>query len=220
MSGYPNTTLPSRSQSDFINLLPKEESIPPTKIPINKDQERLDYYIPPPTPESLALFKARTGQKKLCNNFHINGTCDNNDCPYDHRPITEGIRDCLRGISLSQPCPRRGGCRSKGCTHGHICQKAECKYAKYPSPPTRPMLTIYFADIAEAKSSASFRLQSTWSTSTRSSISSSTTQAMGRTKNHWHHRSRASVRPMKTVRGCFSMIRMLRSIRDRCLQFF
>ncbi|KAK5164277.1 uncharacterized protein LTR77_009971 [Saxophila tyrrhenica] len=128
-------------QIDFATLLPRAENIPPGHIPVNKTSHRIDAYIPPISGADKADFNARTARKKLCNHFHINGTCVAGDnCAYDHRPASPEVLNCLKQVVFNNPCPKRGGCRNLGCLYGHLCQKAECKYrgggvfCKFPGP--------------------------------------------------------------------------------------
>ncbi|KAK3707223.1 hypothetical protein LTR37_012223 [Vermiconidia calcicola] len=132
---------PVQLQIDFATQLPRAEDIAHGEIPVNKHQHRLDAYIPHPSREDSAAYYTRIANKKLCNNFHINGNCPNGDsCKYDHSPASPGILNCLEQVVRSMPCPRRGGCRSVNCLNGHICQKADCQrrggkqYCKFSLP--------------------------------------------------------------------------------------
>lgn len=119
----------TQSPVDFSTILPHDEVIPSDTVPVNKSQQRLDSYLPTASHEDRAAFQSRIIAKKLCNNFHLNGSCPNNEhCEYDHSPITPGILNCLKFLARKMPCPRRGTCRSSTCLYGHICQKTDCKY--------------------------------------------------------------------------------------------
>jgi hypothetical protein len=66
-----------------VTLLPPADIIPEGQIPINKDQQRLDPYIPQLSSSDYDTFKARTSVKKFCNNYHVCGSCSAGDsCPY------------------------------------------------------------------------------------------------------------------------------------------
>ncbi|KJX97294.1 C-x8-C-x5-C-x3-H type zinc finger protein [Zymoseptoria brevis] len=116
------------SDEDFASMLPKQEDVPPNKIPVNKSQHRLDTYAPPPRTAVLARFNSRIAQQKLCNNFHLKGFCTNDQCEYDHESVSPEMRDCLAQVARGLPCARRGACRSINCISGHICQRPDCKH--------------------------------------------------------------------------------------------
>ena len=119
----------SQQQIDFGTSLPHADSIPRNEIPVNKAQHRLDAFIAPPSLEDRATFNARTAQRKLCNNHHIYGNCPNGgSCPYDHKPASPGVLNCLKQVVRNNPCPKRGACRNLVCFNGHICQKTNCKW--------------------------------------------------------------------------------------------
>lgn len=114
---------------ETARLLPKKEDIPEGHVPVNRDDHRLDCYIPEPTPEAEGRLKARSSSRRLCNAKHIAGRCDNPSCEYDHRPLEEDLKPVLEWLSRTLPCAKRGACRNASCTSGHICQKGpSCKY--------------------------------------------------------------------------------------------
>ena len=120
---------PVQVQIDFATALPQVESVSRNEIPVNKDQHRLDAYIPPPSAEDKSAFHARIAVQKLCNRHHLHGYCPNRDnCEYDHEPASPGVVNCLKQVVRNGPCPRKGACRAPNCMNGHICQKAECRY--------------------------------------------------------------------------------------------
>lgn len=47
---------------DFETLLPRKNDIPINTLPINKNQQRLDYYVPRTSPEDHAAFVARAAR--------------------------------------------------------------------------------------------------------------------------------------------------------------
>lgn len=131
MSGntYDTVVAIKQTQTNFATSLPHSESIPRNQVPVNKHQHRLDAYIPNPPPEERAAFTSRCAVRKLCNNHHILGNCPNtHNCEYDHSAASPAILNCLEQVVRNSPCPRRGTCRNIACLHGHICQKAECRY--------------------------------------------------------------------------------------------
>ncbi|SMR62155.1 unnamed protein product [Zymoseptoria tritici ST99CH_1E4] len=124
----PMGELGSISVDDIASMLPNEEDIPPNKIPVNKSLQRLDPYVPIPSKTALSEFNSRTANRKMCNKYHLQDDCNNDMCQYDHSPISEDIRGCLKQAARSLLCPKRGTCRSSRCIQGHVCQRPDCKY--------------------------------------------------------------------------------------------
>lgn len=114
-------------QSDLFAQLPKRDEIPDGQVAVNTSQQRLDAYIPVPTPESENRLKSRSAMQRLCNSKHLNGSCANPNCEYDHSPLEEDLIPTLEWLARSLPCPRRDKCRNAACTSGHLCQKPDCK---------------------------------------------------------------------------------------------
>jgi hypothetical protein len=99
-------------------------------IPINKDGERIDTVLSKPTPEAWELYQRRAKIQKLCNQFHLDGTCHNANCAYDHDPLELEAVGVMKYILKGYPCPRKGKCRLAKCHNGHICQKDGCQGGK------------------------------------------------------------------------------------------
>jgi hypothetical protein len=137
----------SKFDDDFAAMLPKEDKVAPNRIPVNMFKYRLDACIPPPSPAALSQFNSRTAIRKLCNNAHLKGHCPHETCQYDHCPISEEVRSCLKQVARSMPCPKRGACRASNCIQGlstlsfdlrrssklieitgHICQRPDCRH--------------------------------------------------------------------------------------------
>lgn len=119
-SEEPRSTSPSKS-------LPRKDDIPEGHIAINKNKFRLDAYILSPSIEAAAELRARVNRQRICNNFHLNGSCEGN-CGFDHSPLDAELKRALESLARSQPCPKRGACRKANCTHGHICQTPDCRH--------------------------------------------------------------------------------------------
>ncbi|KAL5118547.1 hypothetical protein ACEQ8H_003562 [Pleosporales sp. CAS-2024a] len=120
----PSSPAPSR-QNPSASL--PATVILPGYIPLNKDDQRIDTYIRPPTPQEFAIYNARFHKRKPCNNFHLQGTCKAINCPYDHQELEPTIRHVLEYVVKCSPCPRRSKCRAAKCFHGHLCQKDGCR---------------------------------------------------------------------------------------------
>lgn len=115
-------------QVDIIRQLPKKKDIPEGLIAVNKNQQRLDAYIQPPTADAESRLKSRSAVRRLCNAQQLNGFCNNPKCEYDHDSLEEDLKPALEWLSRSLQCPKRGACRIATCTAGHVCQKPDCKY--------------------------------------------------------------------------------------------
>lgn len=113
---------------DPFGQLPPKESIPDGHVAVNKNQQRLDAYIQPPTSDAENRLRLRSAVQRLCNQKHLTGSCSNPRCEYDHDPLDDDLKPALEWLSRSLPCPKRGNCRYAECTSGHICQKPDCKH--------------------------------------------------------------------------------------------
>jgi hypothetical protein len=140
ITDLPSPSSPSAPNKSFMGMgtsthpsvvlanLPKRADIPEGCVAVNNNNYRLDPYQPPVSADTFSRLKARVDKRRVCNNFHLLGTCDAGDrCEYDHSPLEEETLPALQSLARSQPCPRRGGCRTETCFHGHICQNLECK---------------------------------------------------------------------------------------------
>jgi len=130
-SSSKKAALPVRASLDAAALaqLPKKHEIPAGFVLVNENKHRIDPQLPVIAPEIMNRLKARVDKRRVCNSFHLSGSCDAGDrCGFDHEPLDEDCLPALEVLALSQPCTRRGGCRLDGCTHGHICQNPECKH--------------------------------------------------------------------------------------------
>lgn len=120
-----DSNLPSQTPSEPTDLPRTEKE---GMVPVNNAGQRLDTLIPPPSRSQLARFKAHCKVKKLCNAFHLDGGCLQEDCEFDHRPIDQEMQHIVYYFSKLRPCNRNknGTCRRLDCNRGHICQKPEC----------------------------------------------------------------------------------------------
>lgn len=123
----------SKSQSSALvpidpRLLPTRAQVPDGHIAVNSDGYRLDPYVESISVDVEQRLKSRTAGQRLCNSLHLLGSCHNRNCEYDHHPLDAELRPALELLARSVPCPKRGACRNARCTHGHVCQKADCKF--------------------------------------------------------------------------------------------
>lgn len=129
-SPTPSNKQRESSSTGYIDpkQLPKKEDIPDGHVAVNRSGHRLDTYNPPVSLEAEVRLKDRSAGQRLCNSKHLLGSCNNPKCEYDHNQLDEDLKPALETLARSMPCPKRGTCRNARCTHGHVCQKADCKY--------------------------------------------------------------------------------------------
>jgi hypothetical protein len=92
----------------------------------NKQGQRLD----PPliySDKELAELKVR----KLCNNFHLFGTCPSMEkygrCQHDHEAkLTQKQLLILRAVARQSPCRTGLNCSNLNCISGHRCLRENC----------------------------------------------------------------------------------------------
>ncbi|KAL3448156.1 hypothetical protein BJX65DRAFT_295352 [Aspergillus insuetus] len=99
-------------------------------IPVNKDGERIDTYVPPPSPEVWEGYVQRSKVRKLCNNYHLGGSCGNDICEFDHSPVDSDSLNVMKYILRQHVCSKGTKCRALNCYVGHHCQKGGCRGSK------------------------------------------------------------------------------------------
>ncbi|KAH7068645.1 hypothetical protein FB567DRAFT_482944 [Paraphoma chrysanthemicola] len=115
----------SKERSNVSEYLPTGTSV--GYIPLNKDAQRLDLYMRPPSQEEWSIYNTRFHKQKPCNNFHLQRVCTTFGCPYDHQELEPEARHVLEYVLKCSPCPRKSECRQSDCFYGHICQKDGCQ---------------------------------------------------------------------------------------------
>ncbi|KAI1359811.1 hypothetical protein F5Y08DRAFT_64777 [Xylaria arbuscula] len=118
----------SQLRIDPAVQLPKRNEIPEGCVPVNRELHRLDPYIPPPSPAASSKLRELSSARKLCNKQQLTNSCPNENCEYEHNPISQELLPALEWLSRSLPCTKRGACRNPSCVLGHICQNTECQY--------------------------------------------------------------------------------------------
>ncbi|KAJ4187101.1 hypothetical protein NW759_016901 [Fusarium solani] len=111
-----------------IESLPKRQDIPEGFVAINHVDDRLDALLPTPSANSIKRLRALYAEKRFCNNKQLSGTCENDDCKYQHNPIAEELKPALECLARSVPCSKRGGRRKANCVYGRVCQNADCRH--------------------------------------------------------------------------------------------
>ncbi|KAL3458267.1 hypothetical protein BJX64DRAFT_225779 [Aspergillus heterothallicus] len=99
-------------------------------IPVNKDGERIDTYVPPPSPDVWEVYVKRSKVRKLCNNYHLGGSCTNENCEFDHSAVDSNSLNVMKYILRQHVCSKGPNCRSLNCYVGHHCQKGGCRGTK------------------------------------------------------------------------------------------
>ncbi|KAI0439164.1 hypothetical protein F4803DRAFT_532155 [Xylaria telfairii] len=116
------------SGGEPIDLLPRKSEIPDGHVAVNKNSQRLDPYIPPPSPMASSRLRELSSIRKFCNNKQLTDSCTDENCRYEHKPLPEELLPALEWLSRSLPCNNRGSCREKNCVQGHMCQNTECHH--------------------------------------------------------------------------------------------
>lgn len=112
-----------------LSELPKKESIPKGHVAVNKDDFRLDAYIPPVTVAVQTELMTRIRTRPVCNRWHLTESCSRgDDCFYDHEPLTPTSKRALELLARSIRCQAGGKCRNNLCTKGHVCQNQQCRH--------------------------------------------------------------------------------------------
>jgi len=116
-------------QSSLRGILPEESNAPLHRIPVNKNEHRLDFHMREP---SLASSKAYLDHAKdfgkPCSWFHETGSCTKVEiCRYDHSTKLSGeISEVMRYRTRRLRCRLGSECRATRCMFGHICQNTRC----------------------------------------------------------------------------------------------
>ena len=85
----------------------------------NKEGKRLDGHLG--VPDQL-LNSVKHRRPKLCNNFHLLGTCVYGDgCQYAHGFLSPDDKVILREVAREQPCRYGSFCADVACYAGHRC---------------------------------------------------------------------------------------------------
>ncbi|KAJ8131384.1 hypothetical protein O1611_g2242 [Lasiodiplodia mahajangana] len=116
------------ARSDPATQLPRKGDIPDGYVAVNKNLQRLDAYMLPPSPAATSKLRELSSATKFCNSKQLTNSCPNENCEYEHNPLPDELLPALEWLSRSLPCAKRGGCRTSSCVLGHICQNMECQY--------------------------------------------------------------------------------------------
>jgi hypothetical protein len=97
-------------------------------IPINKHNQRLDYYLRrPSTSDYQAFADSYPDGTRPCTWLCLTGQCRSGlGCPYDHAEIGPEVVRVVRYTTRKRVCCRGSLCRLLNCIYGHTCQNGEC----------------------------------------------------------------------------------------------
>ncbi|KAK7547013.1 C-x8-C-x5-C-x3-H type zinc finger protein [Phyllosticta citricarpa] len=90
---------------------------------LNAYDQRLDEKLPKCDRLTMERFHARIAKQKLCNEYHLKGTCSaGSNCPYAHgEKLAPGDRLMLQYKARSLQCIASSDCRNPDCFMGHHC---------------------------------------------------------------------------------------------------
>ncbi|TPX08572.1 uncharacterized protein E0L32_009911 [Thyridium curvatum] len=144
----------SNSEAKVINIAPTKTrpKLPPKFLVLNVDRERLDEPLMRTDPSALKRVTERsTAEGRLCNNFHITGTCKDEDCAYVHGPrVGASEQLVLKHKSRGLRCYKMTGCRDVECPYGHHCRygrncdnQHKCRFADTHHVKLTPAVRAY-----------------------------------------------------------------------------
>jgi hypothetical protein len=95
---------------------------------LNKQEERLDYHLPPPSPSDQQAYTCEfPDQNKPCNWFSLWGRCNNGpNCSYVHVEVSPEVQAVIRYMTKNTACRKGSLCRRLSCIYGHVCQDPSC----------------------------------------------------------------------------------------------
>jgi hypothetical protein len=123
----PNQDYASAAKASPELSPPSPDSNAPTKqrqICVNARGQRVDR--PLQTSPWPRVYKLK--DRKMCNQFHLLGSCDyGDDCLYDHESLLSAQEKTdLTYIARLSVCQNGPFCRDADCLCGHCCQRAKC----------------------------------------------------------------------------------------------
>lgn len=153
-------------QSSHVRQRQPEPERRPISSPIalNKYDQRIDLQLPFPTGPEKQSFRERHSTHKLCNNYHLRGTCpqpEGRQCPYDHGEIDTSLYLQLRSMARLMPCANGPGCRDQTCWSGHHCPnvgslrecgQSNCAFGRSGMHDTRHLEVVKMIDAPEVGS--------------------------------------------------------------------
>jgi hypothetical protein len=122
------TTIHIETNYRFPGSLPQSDTAKVDHIPVNKYNQRLDYYLRHPDVSDYKAYEDRfPDDTKPCSWFSLTGRCHSStDCPYEHTEVSSEVLKIIRYGVKTTPCWRGSLCRRLNCIYGHVCQDPEC----------------------------------------------------------------------------------------------
>ncbi|KAL4866036.1 hypothetical protein BDV12DRAFT_173582 [Aspergillus spectabilis] len=99
-------------------------------IALNRDGERIDTYVPPPSQDNWDTYARLSKSCRPCNNYNLAGSCNSDNCEFNHSSVDSNSLNVMKYILRQRVCPKGAGCRSLKCYFGHHCQKGGCNGTK------------------------------------------------------------------------------------------
>lgn len=104
----------------------------PKVILLNKSDQRIDAKLPKVDSNTKTALEQRIKQQKVCNNFHLLGSCPSGPrCTFQHGERM-GMKEqlALRLKARERACPRGSGCRQFDGVCGHSCPWPDCTWSE------------------------------------------------------------------------------------------
>ncbi|PGH11185.1 hypothetical protein AJ79_05027 [Helicocarpus griseus UAMH5409] len=118
--GSPNGSQNGANGSTWVNGNGSTNSW--TVVLRNKKGQRVDPPIKP-SPSIVQSLKSR----KLCNPYHLLGTCHFLACKHEHgERLNDKMMEALRYVARLAPCPAGLECEDENCYSGHRCPNNPC----------------------------------------------------------------------------------------------
>ncbi|EKG09369.1 Zinc finger CCCH-type protein [Macrophomina phaseolina MS6] len=131
------TPVPTQSSCATVRkkgMNTKDISIAPVKprerkfVLLNAYDQRIDEKLAKVERDALDRFHAKIQKQKMCNEYHLKGSCSlGGSCPYHHgEKLSPVERLVLQHKVRNIPCSFLNNCREVNCYYGHNCPYDEC----------------------------------------------------------------------------------------------
>ena len=138
-------------QARIIGRLPIPKDAVAGHIPVNKNGERVDFFMQKPSKREFDNFckDYEPGKPWPCRWYHLAGKCSwEESCRYAHTALSSKEREIVRYHAKQTACRGGSKCRQLHCPYGHICQRWYCLRA---NPPSCPLKRFHLVDPKVAK---------------------------------------------------------------------
>ncbi|OSS53599.1 hypothetical protein B5807_01059 [Epicoccum nigrum] len=123
-------------QARIVGRLPITKDAVAGHVPVNKDGERVNFYMQKRSKGEVDNFCATCGPGNSwpCRRYHLMGKRSwEESCQFSHKALSNKELEIVRYHTKQTACYDGSKCRRLHCLYGHICQKWECSRAKPPS---------------------------------------------------------------------------------------